>query len=110
MDRLRKYKQPTAPSARAITSRAAVCAGARRTPLFPYDFRNDVCIQCTVMSVDYDCSPEVAAMIGASACVSYSEIPFAGQMCIRDRWTRTGWHGPWSISACCERKAVEIHK
>ena len=47
-------------------------------PLFPYDFRNDVCIQCTVMSVDYDCSPEVAAMIGASACVSYSEIPFAG--------------------------------
>ena len=41
-------------------------------------FRNDVCIQCTVMSVDYDCSPEVAAMIGASACVSYSEIPFAG--------------------------------
>ena len=26
-------------------------------PLFPYDFRNDVCIQCTVMSVDYDCSP-----------------------------------------------------
>ena len=47
-------------------------------PLFPYDFRNDVCIQCTVMSVDYDCSPEVAAMIGASACVSYSEIPFSG--------------------------------
>ena len=47
-------------------------------PLFPYDFRNDVCIQCTVMSVDYDCSPEVAAMIGASACVSYTEIPFAG--------------------------------
>ena len=47
-------------------------------PLFPYDFRNDVCITCTVMSVDYDCSPEVAAMIGASACVSYSEIPFAG--------------------------------
>ena len=47
-------------------------------PLFPYDFRNDVRIQCTVMSVDYDCSPEVSAMIGASACVSYSEIPFAG--------------------------------
>ena len=47
-------------------------------PLFPYDFRNDVCIQCTVMSVDYDCSPEVAAMIGASACVRYPAIPFAG--------------------------------
>ena len=47
-------------------------------PLFPYDFRNDVCIQCTVMSVDYDCSPEIAAMIGASCCVSCSEAPFAG--------------------------------
>ena len=47
-------------------------------PLFPYDFRNDVCITCTVMSVDYDCSPEVTAMIGVSACLSYSEIPFAG--------------------------------
>ncbi len=47
-------------------------------PLFPGDFRNDVAIMCTVMSVDHDCSPEVAAMIGASACVSYSEIPFAG--------------------------------
>ena len=47
-------------------------------PLFPYDFRNDVCIQCTVMSVDRDCSPEVTAMIGVSACLSYSEIPWAG--------------------------------
>ena len=47
-------------------------------PLFPSDFRNDVCIQCTVMSVDYDCSPEIAAMIGASVCVSCSEAPFAG--------------------------------
>ena len=47
-------------------------------PLFPADFRNDVCIHCTVMSVDYDCSPEVTAMIGASACVSMSEAPFAG--------------------------------
>lgn len=47
-------------------------------PLFPYDFRNDVAITCTVMSVDYDCSPEVTAMIGVSACLSYSDIPFAG--------------------------------
>ncbi len=47
-------------------------------PLFPADFRNDVCIHCTVMSVDYDCSPEIAAMIGASICVSCSEAPFAG--------------------------------
>ncbi|MBU5435244.1 polyribonucleotide nucleotidyltransferase [Pseudoflavonifractor sp. MSJ-37] len=47
-------------------------------PLFPYDFRNDVCVTCTVMSVDYDCSPEVAAMIGTSVCLSYSDIPWAG--------------------------------
>ncbi|MBM6938150.1 polyribonucleotide nucleotidyltransferase [Pseudoflavonifractor phocaeensis] len=47
-------------------------------PLFPGDFRNDVCVTCTVMSVDYDCSPEVAAMIGTSVCLSYSEIPWAG--------------------------------
>ena len=47
-------------------------------PLFPYDFRNDVCITCTVMSVDRDCSPEVTAMIGTSACLAYSEIPWAG--------------------------------
>ncbi|MCI8593914.1 MAG: polyribonucleotide nucleotidyltransferase [Oscillospiraceae bacterium] len=47
-------------------------------PLFPHDFRNDVVVTCTVMSVDYDCSPEVAAMIGTSACLSYSDIPWAG--------------------------------
>ena len=47
-------------------------------PLFPADFRNDVCVTCTVMSVDYDCSPEVTAMIGTSVCLSYSEIPWAG--------------------------------
>jgi len=47
-------------------------------PLFPYDFRNDVVVTCTVMSVDRDCSPEVAAMIGVSACLSYSDIPWNG--------------------------------
>ena len=47
-------------------------------PLFPYDFRNDVVVTCTVMSVDYDCSPEVTAMIGTSACLAYSDIPWAG--------------------------------
>ena len=36
-------------------------------PLFPSDLRNDVVVTCTVMSVDHDCSPEIAAMIGASA-------------------------------------------
>ena len=47
-------------------------------PLFPKDFRNDVCILCTVLSVEPDNSPEVAAMIGASIAVSISQIPFKG--------------------------------
>ena len=47
-------------------------------PLFPTDFRNDTCVSCTVMSVDYDCAPEIAAMIGASACIAMSDIPWAG--------------------------------
>ena len=47
-------------------------------PLFPSDLRNDVAVCCTVLSVDRDCSPEIAAMIGASAAVSISDIPWAG--------------------------------
>ncbi len=47
-------------------------------PLFPKDMRNDVSIVCTVMSVDPDCSPETIAMIGASICVSISQIPWKG--------------------------------
>ena len=47
-------------------------------PLFPSDLRNDVVITCTVMSVDRDCSPEVTAMIGASAMVAISDIPWNG--------------------------------
>ncbi|MCL2078767.1 MAG: polyribonucleotide nucleotidyltransferase [Oscillospiraceae bacterium] len=47
-------------------------------PLFPDDLRNDVAITCTILAVDHDCSPEIAAMIGASAAVSISDIPFAG--------------------------------
>ncbi|UOO37079.1 polyribonucleotide nucleotidyltransferase [Oscillospiraceae bacterium CM] len=46
-------------------------------PLFPGDLRNDVIITCTVLSVDHDNSPEIAAMIGASAAVSISDIPFS---------------------------------
>ena len=47
-------------------------------PLFPSDLRNDVVIACDVLSVDRDCSPEIAAMIGASAAVSISDVPFNG--------------------------------
>jgi len=45
-------------------------------PLFPDDLRNDVAITCTIMAVDHDCSPEIAAMIGASAAICISDIPF----------------------------------
>ena len=47
-------------------------------PLFPSDFRNDVSIMCTVMSVDHDCTPEIAALIGTSAALAISDIPWNG--------------------------------
>lgn len=49
-------------------------------PLFPDDYRNDVVVTLTVLSVDQDCSPEVAAMIGASIVLDISDIPFAGPL------------------------------
>ncbi|MGI6118746.1 MAG: polyribonucleotide nucleotidyltransferase [Bilifractor sp.] len=47
-------------------------------PLFPKDYRNDVTLNCMVMSVDPECAPEVVAMLGASLATSISDIPFAG--------------------------------
>jgi polyribonucleotide nucleotidyltransferase len=47
-------------------------------PLFPEGFRNEVQIVDIVMSVDQDCSPEISAMIGTSAALSISDIPFNG--------------------------------
>lgn len=47
-------------------------------PLFPHDFRNDVCVVNTVLSVEQDNSPEVCANIGTSAALSISDIPWAG--------------------------------
>ena len=47
-------------------------------PLFPKDMRNDVAIVCTVMSVDQDCSPEIAAMVGTSIALTISDIPWSG--------------------------------
>ena len=47
-------------------------------PLFPKGFRNDVQVIATVLSVDRDNSPEIAAMIGSSAALSISSIPFLG--------------------------------
>ena len=58
-------------------------------PLFPSDLRNDVAIQCEVLSVDRDCSPEITAMIGASAAVAISDIPWNGSIA----GISLGWDG-----------------
>ena len=47
-------------------------------PMFPEDFRNEVQVVNTVLSVDQDASPEIAAMIGASLALCISDIPFDG--------------------------------
>ena len=64
------------PSEKAILTSRVIDRPIR--PLFPSDLRNDVTVITTVMSVDQDNSPEIAAMIGASAAISMSQIPFAG--------------------------------
>ena len=62
------------PSEKAIlTSR---CIDRPIRPLFPKDMRNDVSVVATVMSVDPDCSPEITAMIGVSAAIAISDIPW----------------------------------
>ena len=47
-------------------------------PLFPKDYRNDVTLENLVLSVDQDCSPELAAMLGAAIATTISDIPFDG--------------------------------
>ncbi|MBE7024847.1 MAG: polyribonucleotide nucleotidyltransferase [Ruminococcaceae bacterium] len=64
------------PSEKAILASRVIDRPIR--PLFPSDLRNDVTVITTVMSVEQDNSPEIAAMIGASAAISISDIPFAG--------------------------------
>ena len=71
-------KREGRPSEKAIlTSR---CIDRPLRPLFPKDYRNDVAIIATVMSVDQDCSPEIAAMIGSSIALIISDIPFTDTM------------------------------
>ena len=69
-------KREGKPSDKAILTSRAIDRPLR--PLFPKDFRNEVTVVATVMSVEQDNSPEVAAMIGASAALSISDIPFGG--------------------------------
>ncbi len=64
------------PSENAILTARVIDRPMR--PLFPKDLRNDVSIVCTVLSVEQDNAPEFCAMIGSSAAVSISDIPFNG--------------------------------
>ncbi|MDO5123878.1 MAG: polyribonucleotide nucleotidyltransferase [Eubacteriales bacterium] len=74
-------KREGRPSEKAILTSRVIDRPIR--PLFPKDMRNDVSVVCTVMSVDPDCEPQIAAMVGTSIALSISDIP---------------WNGP--ISAC----------
>ena len=47
-------------------------------PLFPKDYRNDVLLNNTVLSVDQDASPELLAMLGSSLATAISDVPFDG--------------------------------
>ena len=69
-------KREGKPTEKAILTSRAIDRPIR--PLFPKDFRNDVVVDCLVLSVDQDCSPEVCAMIGSPAALSISDIPFGG--------------------------------
>ncbi|RPF46891.1 polyribonucleotide nucleotidyltransferase [Thermodesulfitimonas autotrophica] len=64
------------PGEKAVLSARLIDRSIR--PLFPQKLRRDVHVVATIMSVDQDCAPEITAMIGASAALSLSEIPFAG--------------------------------
>lgn len=69
-------KREGRPSEKAILSSRLTDRPIR--PLFPEGFRNDVQVLNLVMSVDQDCTPEIAAMIGTSAALSISDVPFNG--------------------------------
>ncbi|HPP32071.1 MAG TPA: polyribonucleotide nucleotidyltransferase [Soehngenia sp.] len=69
-------KREGRPSEKAILTSRLIDRPIR--PLFPDGFRNDVQVIATVLSVDQDNSPEIAAMIGSSIALSVSDIPFNG--------------------------------
>ncbi len=69
-------KREGKPSEKAILTARVIDRPIR--PLFPKDLRNDVVVVNTVLSVDQDNSPEIAAMIGTSVALSISDIPFNG--------------------------------
>ena len=70
-----KRREGRASEKAILTSR---CIDRPIRPLFPKDLRNDCSVVATVMSVDQDCSPEITAMIGVSAAIAISDIPWDG--------------------------------
>lgn len=70
-------KREGRPSDKAILASRMIDRPIR--PLFPKDMRNDVSVVCTVMSVDPDCPPEIAAMVGTSAALTISDIRGKGR-------------------------------
>jgi polyribonucleotide nucleotidyltransferase len=69
-------KREGRPSEKAVLTGRMIDRQIR--PLFPKDMRNDVTVDILVFSVEKDCQPEVAAMIGASIAISISDIPWNG--------------------------------
>ena len=70
------FKREGKPTEKAILTGRVIDRPIR--PLFPKDLRNDVNLSLTVLSADYDCSPEITAMLGASLALSISDIPWNG--------------------------------
>ncbi|WP_188650473.1 polyribonucleotide nucleotidyltransferase [Pontibacillus salipaludis] len=69
-------KREGRPSEKAVLASRLIDRPIR--PLFPDGFRNEVQVISTVMSVDQDCSSEMAAMLGSSLALSISDLPFSG--------------------------------
>lgn len=69
-------KREGRPSEKAILASRLIDRPIR--PLFAEGFRNEVQVVSMVMSVDQDCSPEMAAMFGSSLALTISDIPFEG--------------------------------
>ena len=70
------FKREGRPTERAVLTARLIDRPIR--PLFPTGYRNDVQIVITPLSVDQENPPDILAMIGASAALSISEIPFEG--------------------------------
>ena len=70
------FRREGRPTEKAILASRLIDRPIR--PLFPDDYRNDVAVVATVLSVDQDASPDVAAMLGSSIALSISDIPFRG--------------------------------